>query len=130
MISIESINPDPGSTYAVTLSVGQWLYVLGTLDNETDSQVVEGDPRGVVGPGQAVMQDIWRHAYGTDGLPLPHERMVTIDVPGRSCRLVAEALDHWAAVAAEETAPEPGFENEAAEMRDVLQAWSAQLVRK
>ncbi|GGN80382.1 hypothetical protein GCM10010112_55890 [Actinoplanes lobatus] len=130
MTSIESIDLDPGSTYAVTLSVGQWLYVLGTLDNETDAEDFEDDPRGVVEPCRAVMQDIERLAYGADGLPLPHERMVTIDVPGRSCRIVAGALDDWAAVAARETAPEPGFENEAAEMREVLQAWLAQLVRK
>jgi hypothetical protein len=111
----------------VTLPVGQWLTILGTLDNETNTDDEEGDPRGVVEPGTRVMKAIWQHAYGADRRPLPHDQTITIELPAPQCQLVAKALEYWAAIAEEETDPEPGFEHEAAESREVLRAFQAQV---
>ncbi len=126
-MSDHTLNVRSDSVYTVTLPVGQWLIVLGTLENETNTDDEEGDPRGVVEPGTRVMKAIRRHASGADRMPLPLDQMATIELLAPDCQFVARALEYWTAIAEEETAPEPGFEDEPAKSREVLRAFRAQL---
>jgi hypothetical protein len=126
-VSDHNLSLRSDSVYAVTLSSGQWAIIPNTLDNETNTDDVEGDPRGVVEPGTRVIQAIRRHASGADRRPLPNDQMITIELPAPQCQLVANALGYWTAIAEEETDPGPGFEHEAAQGREVLRAFRAQL---
>lgn len=103
-------------TYPLTMTVDHWCMILGTMDNETDTEVVEGDPRNVVELGHSVMQAIWDHAYGDD-MPLPGDQAVAIGLTGAQWQLVATALAHWADVADD---MEPGIDEDGSAEREVL----------
>ncbi len=45
---------DQGKVYTIGLPVSQWLDISGTMDNETYTEAVEGDPHNVVELGKSV----------------------------------------------------------------------------
>jgi hypothetical protein len=120
-----SHRPDDNASYVLSLPVDQWLTVLGTMDNETDTEAVEGDPRNVVEVGQSVMQTIWDYAYGSDQMPLPGHSMITIELTGRQCGLVTEALAHWAQVG--DDLAQNGVDEDGSAEREALEAIESQL---
>jgi hypothetical protein len=99
------------------MTVDHWCTILGTMDNETDTEVVEGDPRNVVELGHSIMQAIWDNAYGDDGMPLPGDHDVAIGLTGAQWQLAATALAHWADVADD---MEPGVDEDGSAERQVL----------
>ena len=88
-----------GSSYTVMMTTRQWQVIDGTIDNEVDTAVMNGDPQGVSGLGQRVRQAGWDQIVGSaEGWP-PDDAVITITLTRSQWALVVEVLNRWAQVA-------------------------------
>ncbi|MFA1541674.1 hypothetical protein [Actinomadura monticuli] len=102
------------TTYQVVLETRQWLIIDATIDNEVSTEVVEGDPRGVVSLGSSIRKAGWRQnpgwprdAKGFESWPAPGQE-ATMTLTAVQWELVLSALARWSAVSASLGDPESG----------------------
>ncbi|MEU7617248.1 hypothetical protein AB0B27_14305 [Micromonospora rifamycinica] len=89
---------DEAKVYVVDMTVRQWQIIDATIDNEVDTEIVDGDPGGVVSLGGSIRQAGWDQATDATRAWLPDEEVITITLSGRQWNLVADALSRWAEV--------------------------------
>ncbi|GAA0476857.1 hypothetical protein Ade02nite_43420 [Paractinoplanes deccanensis] len=92
-----------------------------------DLESVEGD----LELDRSVARAVRAGVYGDDLRPLPGDRVVTVELTGRQCQLVADSLAHSAALA--DTASHGGdrrLGESGSETWDLLRVLDAQLRRR
>jgi len=99
------------------MTTSQWLTIDGTIDNEVNIEVVDGDP-AVAALGTTIRRAGWAQVAGwtgpggSGGWPTD-DHMVAVEMNEAQWRLVCSALQRWSRVS-----DELGQTDEAAEQRD------------